>query len=267
MSSTIVREISREMKRNSNAKYKKTLQTFFKEPIQVYGVRTPVWRRITGEYWQRVKALPKAEVFKLCEELLAIGNGEERGAAFDWAFRMGRRESHVLLSKQFLGTKVTKRRNQDGLSAEDFPRLERWLKTYVSNWGSCDSFCGGALGHFLLDHPEFLPSVRKWAKSPNRWLRRAAAVCHIIPNRNGVALDHAFEVADMLLEDDDDMVQKGYGWMLKEIANRDQRRVFEFVMARRDRMPRTALRYAIEKMPASLKNRAMARKTTRTNTD
>ena len=72
-------------------------------------------------------------------------------------------------------------------------------------------------------------------------------------------MDSAYKVAEVLLEDTDDMVQKGYGWMLKEIANKRPREVFDFVMARKDRMPRTALRYAIEKMPAAWKKRAMVR--------
>jgi 3-methyladenine DNA glycosylase AlkD len=110
-----------------------------------------------------------------------------------------------------------------------------------------------------LKYPEFLPKVRAWSGSKNRWLRRASAVAHIIPNRNGTAVDSAYKVAEVLLEDSDDMVQKGYGWMLKELANKRAREVFEFVMARKDRMPRTALRYAIEKMPPAWKKRAMAK--------
>jgi 3-methyladenine DNA glycosylase AlkD len=141
----------------------------------------------------------------------------------------------------------------------DFPRLERWLKRHVSNWGACDSLCGGVLGTFLLDHPQFLPRLRQWAKSKNRWERRAAAVAHIIPNRAGRAFSEAYRVADVLLLDADDMVQKGYGWMLKEMANLRPREVFEFVLARRATMPRTALRYAIEKMPAAWKTQAMVK--------
>lgn len=231
-----VAAITKELKAYADAKYRETLQGFFREPIQAYGVRTPDWRRVNRQFWVRVKDLPKARVLELCEELLAVGNGEERGFAFDWAFRL---------------------RGQ--LVPGDFQRLERWLKTHVSNWGACDALCGGVLGHFLLDHPRFVSRAKQWAKSKNRWLRRAAAVALIVPNRQGRYLPEAFEVAELLLEDGDDMVRKGYGWMLKEIANREQRRVFEFVMARRDRMPRTALRYAIEKMPAGLKRRAMAR--------
>jgi 3-methyladenine DNA glycosylase AlkD len=234
--SSLVAEITREFKAAVDTEYGVSVQRFFKEQVKLYGVRTPEWRRICGRFWGRVKGLPKSDVFALCEELLALRNGEERGVAFNWAFRL-----------------------REQLEPADFPRLERWLKTYVSNWGACDSLCCGALGFFLLDHPEFLPKVRAWAGSKNRWLRRASAVAHIIPNRNGLAVDSAYQAADLLLGDGDDMVQKGYGWMLKEIANKRSREVFEFVVARKDRMPRTALRYAIEKMPPAWKKRAMAK--------
>jgi len=183
----------------------------------------------------------------------------------------------------------------------DFTMLERWLKDYVTNWAACDTFCGGAVGEFLVRFPEVLPRVRGWARLENRWLRRASAVT-LIPAlkaapgevrseklearmqskvkgqkpkaksqneavarqkpeaaRQSRYVTQAYETADILLLDGDDMVQKGYGWMLKELANRRPREVFEFVMERRSRMPRTALRYAIEKMPPAWKKQAMVK--------
>jgi len=234
--SPTVAAISRELKANADPEYRESVQRFFKEPMTLYGVPTPVFREIAQRHWQRAKSLPKAAVLGLCEALLAVGNGEERGVAFNWAGRM---------------------RGQLGPS--DFPRLERWLKRHVSNWGSCDSLCGGVIGAFLLDHPQFLPRLRTWARSKNRWERRAAAVAHIVSNKEGRAFDEAYRVAEILLLDEDDMVQKGYGWMLKEMANLKPREVFQFVMKRRGVMPRTALRYAIEKMPPAWRKQAMAR--------
>ena len=72
-------------------------------------------------------------------------------------------------------------------------------------------------------------------------------------------LDEVFEVADILLLDGDDMVQKGYGWMLKEASNRYPDEVLDYVMKHKDIMPRTALRYAIEKMPQTKRKQAMKR--------
>ena len=66
-------------------------------------------------------------------------------------------------------------------------------------------------------------------------------------------------IADILLEDKDDLVQKGYGWLLKEASRTHQDQVFEYVMRNKAVMPRTALRYAIEKMPEELRRKAMER--------
>lgn len=66
-----------------------------------------------------------------------------------------------------------------------------------------------------------------------------------------------FEIADILLLDRDDMVQKGYGWMLKAASESHQTEVFNYVLSKKAVMPRTALRYAIEKMPKELKAEAM----------
>lgn len=86
----------------------------------------------------------------------------------------------------------------------------------------------------------------------------------IYPNRKNKYIDEAFEIADILFNDEDDLVQKGYGWMLKEISNLHPQKVFEYVMARKKNMPRTALRYAIEKLPENYKIKAM-KKINRTN--
>jgi 3-methyladenine DNA glycosylase AlkD len=161
---------------------------------------------------------------------------EEHGIAFSWAGK---------LSAQ--------------LEPSDFRTLERWLKHYVSNWAACDTLCGGPLGEFLIRFPQFLPEVQKWARSENRWLRRASAVALIPAAKQEKYLSEAYKTADILLEDEDDMVQKGYGWMLKEIANKRPQEVLEFVLERKAKMPRTALRYAIEKMPPAWKKRAMAK--------
>ena len=76
--------------------------------------------------------------------------------------------------------------------------------------------------------------------------------------KEGKYLGKIFEIADRLLEDEDDLVRKGYGWMLKEASNVYPKKVFDYVMRKKDKMPRVALRYAIEKMTKSWKERAMA---------
>jgi len=81
----------------------------------------------------------------------------------------------------------------------------------------------------------------------------------IIPARRGKFLEDVFDIADILLLDEDDLVQKGYGWMLKEASRLNQRQVFDYVVRQKAVMPRTALRYAIEKMPEDMRRSAMKR--------
>jgi 3-methyladenine DNA glycosylase AlkD len=82
-------------------------------------------------------------------------------------------------------------------------------------------------------------------------------VTFIYGARRGKNLDHVFDVADALLTDPDDLVQKGYGWTLKVASKSYQNEVFEYVTKNKRAMPRTALRYAIEKMPDELRREAM----------
>lgn len=80
----------------------------------------------------------------------------------------------------------------------------------------------------------------------------------INPVRQGKLLKDVFDIADRLLEDADDMVQKGYGWLLKEASRCHQAEVLRYVIQNKKRMPRTALRYAIELMPKDLRQKAMS---------
>ena len=102
-----------------------------------------------------------------------------------------------------------------------------------------------------------MPRVKTWAKSKNRWLRRASAVILIYSVRQEKYLKNILKTADILLQDSDDLVQKGYGWSLKVASNTFPKEVLEFIMKRKNKMPRTALRYAIEKYPKEMKSKAM----------
>jgi 3-methyladenine DNA glycosylase AlkD len=149
---------------------------------------------------------------------------------------------------------------KNNFEAEDFRLFEKWIESYVSNWASCDTFCNHTVAAFVDMYPEYLEDLKKWTKSKNRWVKRASAVTLIIPARKGKFLKDIFEIADSLLTDNNDLVQKGYGWMLKSASQAHQKEVFEYVMNNKSVMPRTALRYAIEKMPKDLKTKAMVKK-------
>lgn len=175
------------------------------------------------------------EILGLCESLLSTGAWPHRTIAFQWSFSF---------KKQF--------------ESRHFPLLEHWTKDYVTGWGSCDDFCTHSLGFFLLTFPEFMPTILSWTKSPETYVRRAAAVALIYGLRRGRFLEHVFQVADALLQDSEDHVLKGYGWMLKEATQQFPDEVFDYVMAHKEDMPRVSLRYAIEKLPPEMKKQAMA---------
>ena len=137
--------------------------------------------------------------------------------------------------------------------------LKNWVNKYINNWATCDTFCNHTVGTIIEMYPVLLTGLKKWAKSDNRWVKRASAVSLIVPARKGKFLNDIFEIADILHSDKDDMVQKGYGWMLKSASQAHQKEVFEYVVSRKETMPRTSLRYAIEKMPKELKAIAMAK--------
>lgn len=229
-------KIRRELKLHSDATVKLSGKNFFREKIKLYGVRTSVVRKIARENFKVVQNYSKGEIFSMCEKLWKSGYLEESFIACDWSYR---------LKKQY--------------EEKDFKLFEKWVGKYVSNWAACDTFCNHTLGEFLLQFPVYTSSLKKWAKSTNRWKRRGAAVSLIIPARQGKFLNEVLAIADILLRDDDDLVQKGYGWMLKAASNKHTREVFTFIISRKAVMPHTALRYAIEKMPEKLKVKAMAR--------
>ena len=127
----------------------------------------------------------------------------------------------------------------------------------MNNWAKCDTFCNHTVGGLVEKHPESVGEVKSWAESENRWLRRAAAVSLIVPAKKGLFLQEALEISNMLLNDEDDMVQKGYGWLLKEESRKHPKEVLSYVLRNKKTMRRTALRYAIELMPKDVRKEAL----------
>lgn len=104
-----------------------------------------------------------------------------------------------------------------------------------------------------------LRSVFRWAKSPNRWHRRAACVALIRGTRARMFFPEITQLSDFLLDDEDDMVQKGLGWLLRETAKFDGNRTVPYLMNIRSRAPRLVLRTACETLPASTRKRILER--------
>ncbi len=230
----IVISVRKQLRAAADKKTAEISQRFFKEKVKHYGVKSAVVGKIAVLAWREVKLHSKNEIFAMCEELYSSDYGEESYIASDWLPR---------ISQEF--------------EREDLKLFKKWIAAYVNNWAKCDTFCNHTLGEFLMRFPDSAAEVTQWTASKNRWLKRAAAVSFILPAKKGMFLSEAFEVADALIADKDDLVQKGYGWLLKEESRRHEKEVFAYVLRHKREMPRTALRYAIELMPKTLKKEAM----------
>lgn len=232
----VIETIRRQLTEQIDEKTRAGSQNYFKETIKFYGVKVPTVNKISKDSFERIKDKPPAEIYSLCDILWQSAYIEESFIACNWSYYI-----------------------KDSYQPGDFEIFDKWLAQYVNNWASCDTLCNHTVGTFIEMYPHYLPRLKQWAKSDNRWMRRAAAVTLIIPARKGLFLPDIFDLANSLLTDKDDLVQKGYGWMLKAASEASQKEVFDFVVANKAIMPRTALRYAIEKMPPELKAIAMAK--------
>lgn len=233
----IISQIRTELEQNADDETRASSNRFFKEEIKTHGLKTAAVKKIARDHYKKMSGKSKQKIFVLCEELLSSDYMEEAFIAFEWSY---------YLKKQY--------------EPEDFVVFERWVGEYVNNWAKCDILCNHTIGTFIDMYPQFIDSLKEWTASENRWYRRAAAVTLILAARRGDFLDDIFEIADMLLVDEDDLVQKGYGWMLKEASREHQQEIFDYVVENKKVMPRTALRYAIEKMPKELKAKAMEKR-------
>ncbi len=136
-------------------------------------------------------------------------------------------------------------------------RWKRWLAGNLSaNWATTDAICGVLIGPLIADHPHLIPVVRTWADHPNMWVRRASAVALIPSFRRGLALDVAYDLARTLHPDREDLIHKAVGWMLREAGKQDPARLERYLRAEGPAIPRTTVRYAIERFPAA-KRRAL----------
>lgn len=215
-----------------------TSSRFFKgdEQPKEYGVSKDILNKIGKELFSDIKKRPKEEIYSLCNEL--------------W--------KSLYFEEAYIACIITKRLNRQ-YEAEDMKLFSTWLDKYVRSWADCDTLCCSTIGPLLSQFPEEVDKLKSWTTSPNRWMRRGAAVSLVVPAKKGLYLTDILEIAILLMEDEDDLVQKGNGWMLKEASRLHEEEVFEFIIRHKDIMPRTTLRYAIEKMPLHLKTEAMKR--------
>ncbi len=208
----------------------KALQTF-------HHPKTSDYRKIATKLHKAYQSIPKETLFNECENLLKTNKTPHTIIAYDLVF---------------------KRRST--FESNDFNQFEHWVKTYLKDWWDVDDFGTHALGYHLMVYPENFTKINQWTTHQNFPVRRMAAVVLIYAIRkNTLSTLKPFDIAKNLLEDEHYLVQKGYGWMLKELSVHHPNDVINFLHTHINHMPRTAFRYALEKLPKETKQKMMKR--------
>nr|VFK25683.1 MAG: 3-methyladenine DNA glycosylase AlkD [Candidatus Kentron sp. MB]VFK29669.1 MAG: 3-methyladenine DNA glycosylase AlkD [Candidatus Kentron sp. MB]VFK74865.1 MAG: 3-methyladenine DNA glycosylase AlkD [Candidatus Kentron sp. MB] len=202
------------------------------EKFRAYGVRggkKEIARQLRAALRQHVSLEDEARM-ALAEALFASGIYEEGQAA-------------ILLLQ----------RRKRPFPPETLRMLERWICAHVNNWGICDSFCIGVVCRIPLAFPDQTRVLRGWADSRNRWVRRAACVTMAKLCRVGDFAEDVIELSELLLarNERDDIVQKAWGWMLKELAQRRPALALPYFFRTAPRLPKLVLAQATERLPKS----------------
>ncbi len=127
----------------------------------------------------------------------------------------------------------------------------------VNNWDLVDSSAPYILGHYLLTNND--RTLFQLARSKNLWKRRIAIVATLGFIKKG-RYGETLEIAEMLLDDSQDLIHKAVGWMLREVGKRSPETEKRFLNKHSAKMPRTMLRYAIEKFPEKERKMYMSSK-------
>jgi 3-methyladenine DNA glycosylase AlkD len=223
----LLTEVRSRMAAHVDPVYRQGATKFFREPIDLWGVRAPEVKRIARAAYHEVKGWPSAQRDKFATELWESGKLDEANVAI-YVYRRFRRQH----------------------GAREFRFFEGWIDRYVRNWAACDGVSSWLLSACLENQPELIHHLPAWTHSRNRWKRRSAAVSLLQEAKQGRHTGELLEIASLLLEDPDDMVQKGVGWVLKVAYPKRPREVVGFLKPRSGSTPRLVLRIAAEKMTA-----------------
>ncbi len=221
----VVKEIQEELARLADAQHAALLQRFFKtgpgeygEGDRFRGIRVPVLRKLARKYRQ----LPLAAA----ADLLRSAFHEDRLLAL-----------FILIDHYYNGA---------GDARPAIHRLYLESTRFVNNWDLVDASAPHLVGHFLKDRSK--ATLTRLAASASLWERRIAILATFAFIKEG-NFDESLRIAHLLLGDPEDLIHKAVGWMLREVGKRDLTVLEAFLRAHHQEMPRTMLRYAIEKFP------------------
>lgn len=219
-------------------------QRYFKDTIVAYGATAPQVHELVSRVFASVKGLwTAADAIALCDRLVADRVFESKAVG-------------LLLLARF----------KKDLPSSLFATIKRWLvRGDLDNWASVDTLCPECMGALLERYPALVDRIKAWTSHPNRWVKRASAVSFIKLARKPEYRDTVYAIALSLLPVKDDLVEKANGWLLREAGKGDARRLEDFLLEHGPAIPRTTLRYAIERF-APERRRALLAETRRRRT-
>lgn len=235
----LLREAARALAAEADPAAARQFLTYFKphEQVRVIGVKSARVREILAGIHERVRdvwTLPDVVAFtELCVK---------------------RREMEIRgIGTALLGRYVSI------YEACLLHRVQRWLAAgCLDNWASVDSMAGNVVSPLLEKFPALVPEIVRWSASRNVWVRRMSVVPLVPFARHGEYLDEAYGVVEALLGDAEDLMHKAIGWLLREAGKTDAARLERFLLDHGAAVPRTTLRYAIERFPAAQRKRLLA---------
>ena len=232
--------IRRVIKDGGSAPHSVEVQRFFNEEVASRGWYTDELRKLAVRFRRQMVADYDIDfAIRVCDKLFSGRVLEEKIFA-------------VLMLEGQTG----------GFSAKEFKLFVSWLDR-VSSWADHDTLVHSLIGPMILAEPARAKAVFRWAKSRDRWHRRAAAVAMIHSARKRTGFEEVIKVSNALLQDKDDMVQKGLGWLLREAAKADPERTVPYLMTIRESAPRLVLRTACEKLSTAERVRILGTKKAR----
>lgn len=221
----LLARIRSELAAHVDPAYRQGALNFFREPVDLWGVRAPHVKQIARAAYRELKSWPPAQRDEFATELWRSGKIEEPSVAI-----------------------CVYRRFRKQCAAREFRFFERWIDRHVTNWANCDGVSSWLLAACLENEPALIRRLPAWTRSRNRWKRRAAIVSLLQEAKQGRQTGAILDIAARLLRDADDMVQKGVGWVLKEAYPKRPREVVAFLKPHAASTPRLVLRIAAEKM-------------------
>jgi len=213
-------------------------ERYFKETVKCYGVAAAEVHALARELYDGVRSDWTAEeALALCDILFAAPELEAKAVG-------------ALILRRFKTT----------FPPGFFAKAKGWLASdLLSNWASVDTLCPDSMGAFLVRYPAYVAKIKTWAFHPNRWVKRAALVSFIKLARKEEFLPAVYEISASVFDVDDDLVQKANGWLLREAGKADPGRLEKFLLARGPAIPRTTVRYAIERFPETKRKALLLR--------